>query len=136
MFCDCGDGVTLDSKCFCDNHPGPSLELYDEINAGFRKDAEALFEKIFLLLFVKIDELMSSEKKTEFEKQKNNINVYFETILRKISELIQINNVFVKLLQNVLLKDVTEIATEANESPIRLFLDLDNERRIAFHNEK
>jgi len=50
--------------------------------------------------------------------------------------LIQINNVFVKLLQNVLLKDVTEIVTEANESPTRLFLDLDNERRIAFHNEK
>jgi hypothetical protein len=44
------------------------LELYEEINAGFRKDAEALFEKILLLLSVKIDELMSSEKKTEFEK--------------------------------------------------------------------
>lgn len=45
------------------------MELYEEVNAGFRKDAEALFEKIFLLLFIKIDELMSSqEKKTEFEK--------------------------------------------------------------------
>jgi hypothetical protein len=76
LFCDCGDGGILDSKCFCDNHPGPSLELYEEINTGFRKDAEALFEKIFLVYFAKIDELMFSEKNNEFDKWKNNINVY------------------------------------------------------------